>query len=119
MQTAEHNPFPEDFSNRIAGMVAEPRATTQSAFLALYLLKTAEEVQQIRRANRVAGIGLRAFAGALSVGATETALASLVETAIHAQIGQDGIFHSRAWAPCKRGRTAQKRGASIGLPRGD
>lgn len=103
IQTAEHNPFPEDFSSRIAGMVAKLDVGTQSAFLALYLLKTAEEVQQIRRANRVAGIGLKAFAGELSVGASETGLASLVETAIHAQVGQDGIFHSRAWATVQAG----------------
>ncbi len=103
MQTAEHNPFPEDFSSRIARLVAKPDAQTQSAFLALYLLKTAEEAQHIRRANRVAGIGLQAFFDGLSVGATETGLASLVETAIHAQIGQNGIFHSRAWATVQAG----------------
>ena len=103
MQAAEHNPFPEDFSSRIAGIVAKPHAKTQSAFLALYLLKTDKEVQQIRRANRVAGIGLQAFFDGLSVGATETELASTVETAIHAQIGQDGIFHSRAWATVQAG----------------
>ena len=103
MQAAEHNPFPEDFSIRIAGIVAKPDAKTQSAFLALYLLKTDEEVQQIRRANRVAGIGLQAFFDGLSVGATETGLASMVETAIHAQIGQEGIFHSRAWATVQAG----------------
>jgi Xaa-Pro dipeptidase len=103
IQAAEHNPFPEDFASRIARIVAKPDAKTQSAFLALYLLKTAEEVQQIRRANRVAEIGLQAFIDALSVGATETGLASLVESAIHAQIGQDGIFHSRAWATVQAG----------------
>jgi Xaa-Pro dipeptidase len=103
MQTAEHNPFPEDFSSRIAGIVAKRDAKTQSSFLALYLLKTNEEMQQIRRANRVAGIGLQAFFDGLSVGATETGLASMVETAIHAQIGQDGIFHSRAWATVQAG----------------
>ncbi len=103
MQAAEHNPFPEDFSSRIAGIVAKRDAKTQSAFLALYLLKTDEEIQQIRRANRVAGIGLQAFFDGLSVGATETGLASMVETAIHAQIGQDGIFHSRAWATVQAG----------------
>jgi Xaa-Pro dipeptidase len=103
MQAAEQNPFPGDFSSRIAGMVAKPDAKTQSAFLALYLLKTDEEVQQIRRANRVAGIGLQAFFDGLSVGATETGLASRVETAIHAQIGQEGIFHSRAWATVQAG----------------
>lgn len=103
IQAAEHNPFPEDFSSRIEGIVAKLDAKTQSAFLALYLLKTDEEVQQIRRANRVAEIGLQAFIDALSVGATETGLASLVETAIHAQIGQDGIFHSRAWATVQAG----------------
>jgi Xaa-Pro dipeptidase len=103
MQAAEQNPFPEDFSSRIAGIVSKPDAKTQSAFLALYLLKTDEEVQQIRRANRVAGIGLQAFFDGLSVGATETGLASLVETAIHAQVGRDGIFHSRAWASVQAG----------------
>lgn len=103
MQAAEHNPFPEDFPSRIAGIVAKRDAKTQSAFLALYLLKTDEEMQQIRRANRVAAIGLQAFFDGLSVGATETGLASMVETAIHAQIGQDGIFHSRAWATVQAG----------------
>jgi Xaa-Pro aminopeptidase len=103
MQTAEHNPFPEDLSSRIAEIVAKRDAKTQSAFLALYLSKTDEEMQQIRRANRVAGIGLQAFFDGLSVGATETGPASMVETAIHAQIGQDGIFHSRAWATVQVG----------------
>jgi Xaa-Pro dipeptidase len=103
MQAAEQNPFAEDFSSRIAGIVAEPDAQTQSAFLGLYLLKTDEEVQQIHRANRVAGIGLQAFFDGLAVGATETGLASLVETAIHAQVGQDGIFHARGWATVQAG----------------
>jgi Xaa-Pro dipeptidase len=103
MQAAEQNPFAEDFSSRIAEIVAKPDAQTQSAFLGLYLLKTDEEVRRIRRANRVAGIGLQAFFGGLSVGATETCLASLVETVIHAQIGQDGIFHSRGWATVQAG----------------
>jgi Xaa-Pro dipeptidase len=103
MQAAEQNPFPEDFSSRIAGIVAKPDAQTQSAFLALYLWKTDDEVQRIRRANRVAGIGLQAFFDGLSVGATETGLASLVESAIHAQIGRDGIFHARGWATVQAG----------------
>jgi Xaa-Pro aminopeptidase len=119
MQTAEHNPFPEDLSSRIAEIVAKRDAKTQSAFLALYLSKTDEEMQQIRRANRVAGIGLQAFFDGLSVGATETGPASMVETAIHAQIGQDGIFIRAHGRRCKLGRTARTRDASIDLPRGD
>jgi Xaa-Pro aminopeptidase len=103
MQAAEQNPFPEDFSSRLAAIVATPDVKTQSAFLALYLLKTDEEVRQIRKANRVAGIGLEAFFEGLSAGANETGLASLVEAAIHAQTGQDGIFYARAWAAVQAG----------------
>ena len=60
--------------------------------------KTAREVAAIRRANVIAGVGLRAFYDALQPGLTEAEVAARVEGAIQARTGRDGVDVARAWA---------------------
>ena len=62
IQAAEQIPIPDDFAAQLSRITAEPDAQRSAGFLALYLRKAPEEVAAIRLANRVANIGLRAFA---------------------------------------------------------
>ena len=103
MQAAEQIPIPEDFAGRMSKLAAKPDRKIQSAFADLYLRKTPEEIQAIRRANQVANLGLKVFSENLQPGITEAEVAAAVESAIYRQIGQDGIFHSRAWAMVQSG----------------
>jgi len=110
MQAAEHIPFPENFSNLFSGLAAKSSTAHQAGFFQLYLRKTAEEIQAIRLANRVANVGLRVFHERLKPGISEVEIAAAVESAIQCQIGHDGIFHSRAWAMVQSGPNAADAG---------
>ncbi len=110
IQAAEHTPLPENFSDRLSGLAAKSGIAHQTAFFQLYLKKTAEEIQAIRLANRVANVGLRVFHEKLQPGIAEVEIASAVESAIQCQIGHDGIFHSRAWAMVQSGPNAADAG---------
>ena len=103
IQAAEHIPLPENFSERFSALAAKSGTTHQAAFFQLYSKKTAEEIQAIRLANRVANVGLRVFREKLRPGIAEVEIASAVESAIQCQIGHDGIFHSRGWAMVQSG----------------
>jgi Xaa-Pro dipeptidase len=103
IQAAEQIPIPEDFSTRLLHLTAKPDARHHQGFADLYLRKTAEEVGAIRRANRVANIGLRAFFENLQPGTSEAEVAAEVESAIYRQLGHDSIFHSRGWAMVQSG----------------
>ena len=103
IQAAEQIPIPEGFAGQLSAFSAKPDARHQAAFADLYLRKTAEEIDAIRRANRVANVGLQAFFENLQPGIAETEVAAAVESAIYRQIGIDGIFHSRGWAMVQAG----------------
>jgi Xaa-Pro aminopeptidase len=103
IQAAEQIPIPEGFANQLSALTAKPDARRRAAFADLYLRKTAEEIQAIRMANRVADVGLKAFLENLQPGTTEAEVAAAVESAIYRQIGRDGIFHSRGWAMVQSG----------------
>jgi Xaa-Pro dipeptidase len=103
IQAAEQIPIPEDFSRQLAVLTAKPDARQRSGFLALYLRKGPEEVDAIRRANRVANVGLKAFLANLQPGITEAEVGAAVESAIYRQIGTHDIFHSRGWAMIQSG----------------
>ena len=103
IQAAEQIPIPEGFAGQLSAFSAKPDAQRQAAFADLYLRKTAEEIDAIRRANRVANVGLQAFFENLQPGIAETEVAAAVESAIYRQIGIDGIFHSRGWAMVQAG----------------
>ena len=103
IQAAEQIPVPDDFAAQLSRITAAPQAQRSAGFLDLYLRKTPEEVTAIRLANRVANIGLRAFAENLRPGITEAEVAAAVESAIYRRIGNDGIFHSRGWAMVQSG----------------
>ncbi len=72
-------------------------------FLALYLHKTAEEIEHIRRANKIAQTGLDAWRSALVPGTTEAEAAAKAEYAVLSQTGQNGIHTARAWAMVQSG----------------
>jgi len=103
IQAAEQIPIPEGFSGQLSALAAKPNAQRHAAFAGLYLRKTAEEIDAIRRANRVANVGLQAFFANLRPGIRETEVAAAVESAIYRQIGTDDIFHSRGWAMVQAG----------------
>jgi Xaa-Pro aminopeptidase len=79
---------------------------TPDFFAAQMLRKTPREVEAIRRANRAAAAGLRAFFDALHPGLSETEVAGRVEAAIQACTGQDGIGLARGWAYVQAGDNA-------------
>jgi Xaa-Pro dipeptidase len=103
IQAAEQIPIPEGFSGRLSALTAKLDPRCQAGFANLYLRKTPEEIVAIRQANRVANVGLQAFFENLRPGITEADVAAEVESAIHRQIGRDGIFHSRGWAMVQSG----------------
>jgi len=103
IQAAEQIPIPEGFSARLSALAAKSDAQSQAAFADLYLRKTPEEIDAIRRANRVANVGLQVFFENLKPGIAEAEVAAAVESAIYRQIGRDGIFHSRGWAMVQSG----------------
>jgi Xaa-Pro dipeptidase len=103
IQAGEQIPIPENFAVRFSALASKTDAHCQAAFAALYLRKTGEEVQAIRRANRIANVGLQAFFKNLQRGIAEAEVAAAVESAIYRQIGSDNIFHSRGWAMVQSG----------------
>ena len=110
IQAGEQIPVPEGFSGQLSALAGRSDAQSQAAFADLYLKKTPEEVEAIRRANRVANIGLRAFVEYSRPGVTEAEVAAAVESAIYRQIGNDGIFHSRGWAMVQSGPNSAQAG---------
>ena len=103
IQAGEQIPIPENFAQQLSSVTGKSNAEYPAAFLGLYLRKSTEEVQSIRRANRVANIGLQAFFENLKPGVAEAEVAAAVESAIYREIGHDGIFHSRGWAMVQSG----------------
>ena len=61
-------------------------------------VKTPREIEKLRLANEVAGIGLRVFKEQAQPGRTEAQVAAAVEAAIYASIGYKGVRAARAWA---------------------
>jgi len=66
--------------------------------------KTGREIEALRRTNAAAGAGLEAFHAALIPGATETTVASSVESAIQCFSGRNGCRLARGWAHVQGGR---------------
>jgi Xaa-Pro dipeptidase len=103
IQGAEQIPLPENFANRFSAIAAKQQEHCKPSFADLYLRKTSEEIQAIRLANQVANVGLQVFSENLQPGIPEAAIAAKVESAIHQEIGANGIFHSRGWAMVQSG----------------
>jgi Xaa-Pro dipeptidase len=110
IQAGEQIPLPENFAAQLSAVASTPNLACQAGFASLYLRKTSNEVEAIRRANRVANVGLQAFHENLQPGIKESELAAAVESAIYRQIGNDGIFHSRAWAMVQSGPNSASAG---------
>lgn len=61
--------------------------------------KTPREIEKLRLANAVAGLGLRVFKEQAQPGRTEAQVAAAVEAAVYGQgIGYRGVRYARAWA---------------------
>ena len=67
------------------------------------LRKTPLEVERIRRASTVAGVGLSVFHAELRAGRSEAEIAALVEAAIQSHSGKDGCSLAHAWAQVQAG----------------
>ena len=83
IQAAEQIPIPENFAARLSVVASTPNPTSLAAFASLYLRKTPSEVDAIRRANRVANVGLQAFHESLHPGVREADIAAAVESEIY------------------------------------
>lgn len=104
---AEQPPLPMEYLHALTSEM-KVNADLESAFLGLYLYKTESEIEQIRLANKVAQLGLDAWANALVPGSTEAETAAAAEAAIHCATGKDGVVFARAWAMVQSGpNTAQ------------
>jgi Xaa-Pro aminopeptidase len=91
-------------SQAIAAILGDVRAVDATAlFTAVGLRKTAREIECIRRASAVAGVGLKTFHEGLMPGRSEAELAALVEGAIQSRSGRDGCRLARAWAMVQSG----------------
>jgi Xaa-Pro aminopeptidase len=90
-----------DIAMLTEGMSSRP--DSEAKFPALYLHKTAEEIERIRLANKVALIGLDAWRSALIPGTTEAEAAAKAEAAVLCETGQNGIKTARAWAMVQSG----------------
>jgi Xaa-Pro dipeptidase len=114
INAAEQIPIPEDFAKNFSslstGANGEDRENVRVGFANLYLRKTAPEIQAIGLAHQVANIGLRAFSENLHPGISEAEIAASVESAIHRQIGHNGIFYSRGWAMVQSGPNSAEGG---------
>jgi len=74
------------------------------------LRKTGLEIERIRRANVIAGIGLSAFHAEIKPGRTEAEVAASVEGVIQSQSGKQGCSLARAWAQVQAGPNIYKGG---------
>lgn len=82
----------------IAYLLDQLDAQKTTLFADQMLHKTAREIDLIRRANTVAGVGLRTFYAMLEPGRSEAEIAGQIEAAIQSRSGRDGCDFARAWA---------------------
>jgi Xaa-Pro dipeptidase len=110
IMAAEQPPIADQVLRKLtAGMATS--ALLDEAFLALYQIKTDQEIEQIRIANNVALAGLNAWRASLAPGITEAEAASIAEAAIHRMTGEPGIDYARAWAMVQSGSNTAFAGA--------
>ena len=110
VNAAEQIPMAENFAGLLSAHSTACDSKALAGFADLYLRKTQEEIAAVKLANKVANIGLRAFFENLQPGIAEVEIAAAVESAIHRQIGPDGIFHSRGWAMVQSGPNSAEGG---------
>lgn len=82
----------------------------EDAFLYLYLLKTQEEIDNIRLANSVAQMAINTWREALVPGVTEAEVAARAEFAVQSQTGRGKIRAARAWAMVQSGTNTSNSG---------
>jgi Xaa-Pro dipeptidase len=107
VNSAEGQPIPPNLSRLLDSVSAADSVDITPGILNLFLLKTTQEVERIRRAQSVAAVGIQAFYAALETGKTEAEVASAVESAVQNTIGrQAGVWFARAWAFIQSGANA-------------
>jgi Xaa-Pro aminopeptidase len=83
----------------IADLLETPPSDATEVLNLIRARKTPTEIEKLRRANEVAGIGLRAFKEHAQPGRTEAQVAAAVEAAIYGEgTGYRGARYARAWA---------------------
>ncbi|WP_432798260.1 M24 family metallopeptidase [Poriferisphaera sp. WC338] len=106
---AEHPPFDPQVQNLFEGL-GQSVQHLDDKLLALYTIKTPEEIERIRLANHVADHGLAVFFDNLREGIREASLAAEIERAIHSRTGAQGISYARAWAHVQSGPNSANAG---------
>ena len=84
----------------LSGVAIVDASRTASA---LYARKSADEIDAIARANRVADRALSRFYELLHPGVSEAAVAAEVETVIHRAVEQSEVAYARGWALVQSG----------------
>jgi Xaa-Pro aminopeptidase len=74
-----------------------------AVFSDLGQVKTQAEIDAIRKANQVAGVGLEVFYAGCAAGRTEAEVAALVEGAVQGRSGRNGCRLARGWAHVQSG----------------
>lgn len=83
----------------LAGLVGGALVDATEDLNQIRARKTPREIEKLRLANEVAGLGLRVFKEQAQPGRTEAQVAAAVEAAIYGQgIGYRGVRYARAWA---------------------
>jgi Xaa-Pro aminopeptidase len=100
IMAAEQPPIADQVLRKLtAGMATS--ALLDEAFLALYQIKTDQEIEQIRIANNVALAGLNAWRASLAPGITEAEAASIAEAAIHRMTASIMRAHGQWYSPAR------------------
>lgn len=102
LMSAEQPPLPPRVLDRLTRGMSSDEAGERS-FQKLFLNKTKEEIENIRLANRVAQVGLKAWHASLLPETSEVEAAAVAEAAIQAMVGHAGIHSARAWAMVQSG----------------
>ncbi len=83
----------------IADLVGRDPVDATDVLNQIRAVKTPREIDKLRLANEVAGLGLRVFKEQAQPGRTEAQVAAAVEAAVYAQgVGYRGARYARAWA---------------------
>lgn len=103
IMAAEQIPLPEMFWETFTTVASGGTAESEKAFLQLYVRKTPGDIEKIRLANHVSGVGIATFYEMLTPGTREIDISAAVESAVQRQTGEGNVFYSRAWAMVQSG----------------
>ena len=99
INSAEGQPIEPQAIERLKDVTSAGWRDTEAAFLDLYLLKTPQEIERIRRAHEAAAAAIDAFYANLTPDTSEAQVASEVEAAVQNQMAVNpAVNFARAWA---------------------